>query len=284
MIDYFHNIIGLPNSGKTTFLAALWHLVAAGEVESKLKLDRLVGDHKYLNEVVEHWRRCQKVPRTSQQAENEILIHLYQEKRNRNITLGFSDLSGEAFDSQISKRKLKNSYIEKFNKEGGILYFITADKVEDGISSLDFPENLIEEKDSKNETIAWSSEFLPRDVRHVELLQFLFRSPFIRKRRRLAILISAWDIINSSIEPIKWLEREYPLFFQFINTNQDSFEFQIFGISAQGGDISQGNGKKDNNIRDKLLRVSPSQRIRCISSGYNGHDITIPICWLSEDE
>ncbi|AVV80801.1 TRAFAC clade GTPase domain-containing protein [Leptospira santarosai] len=134
MIDYFHNTVGLPNSGKTTFLAALWHLVAAGEVDSNLKLDRLVGDNKYLNEVVEHWRRCQKVPRTSQLAENEMLIHFHQEKRDRKIALGFSDLSGEAFDSQVSKRKINNSYIEKLNKEGGILYFITADKVEDGLS------------------------------------------------------------------------------------------------------------------------------------------------------
>ncbi|OLY65079.1 hypothetical protein BWD12_11875 [Leptospira santarosai serovar Bananal] len=116
------------------------------------------------------------------------------------------------------------------------------------------------------------------------MLQFLLRSPFLRKRRRLAILISAWDIIKTPIEPEKWLEREYPLFFQFIKTNQDSFEFRIFGISAQGGDISQVNDEKNNNIRDTLLRKIPSQRIQCITSNHNGHDLTIPICWLSEDE
>lgn len=38
-----HTIIGMPNSGKTTFLAALWHLVTSGEVKSSLALDHLEG-------------------------------------------------------------------------------------------------------------------------------------------------------------------------------------------------------------------------------------------------
>ncbi|EKO24181.1 hypothetical protein [Leptospira interrogans] len=282
-MTYFHNIIGLPASGKTTFLAALWHLIDASEGEPDLKLDKLVGDNKYLNTIVEYWRKCQKVPRTSQQIETELLIHLHQEKKNRKITLGFSDLSGEAFDSQVFRRKCKNTYIENFNKDGGILFFITANKIEDGLASRNFSE-LTKNDENEFETVNWKPEFIPADVKQVELLQFLQKPPFLRRRRRMAVLISAWDVITHSIVPEKWLEREYPLFYQFINSNQDSFDFRVFGISAQGGDISHGQTENGNDIRKKLLEKIPSERIQCIGPDYKGNDLTNPICWLSEDE
>ncbi|WP_061209304.1 TRAFAC clade GTPase domain-containing protein [Leptospira borgpetersenii] len=282
-MNYFHTIIGLPASGKTTFLAALWHLIDSGEGEQPdLKLDKLVGDNKYLNTIVEYWRKCQKVPRTSQQIESELLLHLHHEKINRKITLGFSDLSGEAFDSQVFRRKCKNTYIENFNKDGGILFFITANKIEDGLAIRDFSE-LIKNDDSESEAVSWKPEFIPADVKQVELLQFLQKPPFLRRQRRMAVLISAWDVITHSIVPEKWLEQEYPLFYQFINSNRESFDFRVYGISAQGGDISHEPTAR-NSIRKKLLEKIPSERIQCISADYQGNDLTSPICWLSEDD
>ena len=58
-------IIGLPASGKTTFLAALWHVIEADETECRLKLNRYEGDLKYLNAIAQAWRTFNKVPRTS---------------------------------------------------------------------------------------------------------------------------------------------------------------------------------------------------------------------------
>ena len=45
----FYTIIGMPSSGKTTFLAALWHLITSGELDPSLTLERLEGDYYYLN-------------------------------------------------------------------------------------------------------------------------------------------------------------------------------------------------------------------------------------------
>ncbi len=45
-------IIGLPASGKTTFLAALWHLVTARDVDTVLRFGTLrVGDAAHLNAI-----------------------------------------------------------------------------------------------------------------------------------------------------------------------------------------------------------------------------------------
>src|SRR5437667_10335369 len=100
MSDVYQSMIGLPRSGKTTFLAALWHLIDAGEVSTKLVLDQLIGDHNYLNAIVDSWRRCEEVPRTSMAAETEVAIHVHEPATGRKCILGFPDLSGESFERQ----------------------------------------------------------------------------------------------------------------------------------------------------------------------------------------
>ena len=70
-----HTIIGMPNSGKTTFLAALWHLVTSGESKPALQFDRLDGDVQYLNVIAERWQRCEKAARTSQAEDHPIVMY-----------------------------------------------------------------------------------------------------------------------------------------------------------------------------------------------------------------
>jgi predicted ATPase len=58
-------ICGLPGSGKTTFLAALWHLVSSREIETKLKFGSLrSGDMTHLNEIAARWRSAKVQDRT----------------------------------------------------------------------------------------------------------------------------------------------------------------------------------------------------------------------------
>ena len=50
-------IIGLPESGKTTFLAALWHLITERDVETVLQFHTLrAGTTAHLNEIAARWR------------------------------------------------------------------------------------------------------------------------------------------------------------------------------------------------------------------------------------
>ena len=57
-------VIGLPSSGKTTFIAALWHTVTNDEVPGALKLEKLHGDSKHLNAIKSAWIKCCPVDRT----------------------------------------------------------------------------------------------------------------------------------------------------------------------------------------------------------------------------
>jgi Double-GTPase 1 len=273
----YHSIIGLPGTGKTTFLAALWHLIDAGEVSTRLVLDKLIGDHSYLNSIVEAWRRCEEVPRTSMAAEASVAIYLHQPANGQKIVLGFPDLSGESFESQFATRSCHPSYVMGYEGDGGILLFVTADRAEDGLTILDLDPALAGAPESEKVGVYrdWSPSLAPEQVRLVDLLQFLQRPPFTRHLRRLAVAVSAWDVVAApSPPPDEWLARELPLLHQFLTANSDSFEFRVYGVSAQGGDVTSDH-------RVELLKTIPSERIRCVGPDVEPHDLTGPIIWLT---
>lgn len=290
MTNLYHSIIGLPESGKTTFLAALWHIVDAGEISTKLELDKLVGDHKYLNDIVDIWRKCLKVPRTSGLNETNVSIHMNHPTTDQRIVLGFPDLSGEAFDLQFASRECSIDYVKSYDNDGGILLFINANRAQDGMNILDLVPVLEgEEEGEKTEVVKkWSPELVSQQVRLVDILQFLQRPPFKRRCRRLVVAISAWDVVElPSLQPEMWLKRECPFLHQYLVANPDSFEFRVFGVSAQGGDLPNTDTdgtESQKSIRKELLCKLPSERVACVGLNANQHDLTAPICWLSNME
>jgi len=289
-VDLYHSIIGLPFSGKTTFLAALWHLIDAGEIETRLVLDHLEGDKRYLNSIAKSWRECKRVGRTSMSGEVDVSIHARIVQTGQQIVLGFPDLSGESFARQFATRRAKTDYVEGFNREGGMLLFISANKSTDGLTIADLGPELLDAVEAPdttaNEGIAtqpavdalvdWKYEMVPQQAQLVDLLQMLQSTPFEIRRRKLAVIVSAWDVVpDPDLRPAQWLAREMPLVFQYLAHNPESFDFKVWGVSAQGGDISGGD-------RQKLLSMTPSERVRCIGEESQSSDITAPISWLSE--
>jgi adenylate kinase len=66
-----HSVVamGLPGSGKTTFLAALWHLVSEKELPCKLTYVSLQTDNiEHLHEIASQWRAAKTQERTAQGA------------------------------------------------------------------------------------------------------------------------------------------------------------------------------------------------------------------------
>lgn len=278
MTSFQHSIIGLPSSGKTTFLAALWHLLDADEVSSKFVLDKLVGDHTHLNTIAEAWRKCEEVPRTSMAAEAKVSIHVKEVMSEQKAILHFPDLSGESFEHQLSSRLCTTDYVEGFEGSGGILLFVTADRASDGMTILDVDppgEDVIEQPEDHCE---WTPKMVSMQVKLVDLLQFLQSSPFRRDKRRIAVVVSAWDVIETpELEPARWLQRELPFLHQFLTSNPVSFEFRVYGVSAQGGDVTSDR-------KGELILKTPSMRISCVGPETEPHDLTSPIAWLMSSE
>ena len=94
------SMLGLPESGKSTFIAALWEIVRSSSVPQALKLERLIGDSTYIVKLHREWSAGRPLPRTYMGQEGVVTILLRDNNTTPNtITEIFlPDLRGESFD------------------------------------------------------------------------------------------------------------------------------------------------------------------------------------------
>lgn len=276
-------LMGLPATGKTSFLAALWYLVQHSQVVSSVRLEKLEGDSKYLTQISKAWAAYEPVPHTRIDSETVVSMLLKDARTNQKLKLSFPDLSGESFTLQWTMRQFTQGYDAFLRSASGGILFVSPLQYLKPIR-IDQVNPLIEEilgGQQKQEPLQdraaplkpWSSERAPTQVQLVELLQFILGREYFAPPFRLAIIISAWDRPSQlNMSPVEWLAKEFPLFHQFLSSNQKTFDTAIYGVSAQGGDYSQ---------RDALLDKTPSDRIEVVGVGIsNSHDLTEPLQWL----
>lgn len=121
----------------------------------------------------------------------------------------------------------------------------------------------------------WEPKLLPAQVRIVQLLSDFIRPPFTPRSRRLAIMISAWDLTRGmKLTPRQWLAANMPLVEQFLRANGDSFKHQVYGVSAQGVNL------EDQPAVGEAAKLTPSRRIQIVGPEDEGHDLTAPLVWL----
>jgi hypothetical protein len=133
-------MVGLPQSGKTTFLAALWHIVQEAGVSASLRLKELRGDRAYLNRIRDAWLSCKPLERTTIQNEQVVTLWL-QSQAGAEVELTIPDLSGEAFELQLRERRWPAAFDTLVNDASGILLFIHPDAIRAG-RRVDFAKSL----------------------------------------------------------------------------------------------------------------------------------------------
>src|SRR4051812_5565967 len=105
-------LIGLRGSGKTSYLAALWHLVEAGELPTALVTSELQPDRQHLNRIRDNWLQFQEVGRTSLRSQEVISLLLRDTVTGTRIDMTLPDLSGELFRLQWATRKATKFYAD----------------------------------------------------------------------------------------------------------------------------------------------------------------------------
>jgi hypothetical protein len=301
-------IMGLPGAGKTTFLAALWHVVRLGTVPGAMQLVMLPTSRTYLNQIGGAWESCTEQGHTHAGAEVTVSLALADPVSNAQIEIAFPDLSGESFDSQWSHRLWSELYDDLAKGADGVILFVHADQSqtalcigdEAGLADLLGDEGATEGDAVAQETShptappekgpdgnseaepaqalkPYEDSFAPRQVKLVECLQFLLTGPLYHPSFPLSVVITAWDRVQAAgiaITPETWLDQHAPLLSQFLKANAEVLQPQIYGISATGGDLTSE--------RDRLLdEAEPWQRIKVVEgngrAATNVHDITLPI-------
>src|SRR5665213_3170869 len=122
-------MIGLPSSGKTTFLAAFWHMVDQASTGCSLAVDRLEGERKYLNQIRDAWLEYKPVPRNLVDSQKMVAMALKSTANGNKVVLKIPDLSGETYRQQWSKRQVTIGYDDFLKTSQGALLFVGLDVV-----------------------------------------------------------------------------------------------------------------------------------------------------------
>lgn len=292
-------IIGLPNAGKSTFLAALWYSLFHCK-NNKMKYSKLEGNLNYLKTLSNTWANVQVLNRTLPGEEKENLA-ITLERGDSQLRLNLPDRSGETFQSHYTNRKISKDLMAYIYKADAIMLFINVADVKDITYHSDMDSDILgeveDETESKdeNETNRTSEDegdgtkhqaFLrdekndPMQVQIVDLLQFI-ETIRDEKSVKLGVILSAWDqLMGSEYEstPELFVKKKMSLLWQFLQSNHQLFKCEYWGISAQGGTLEPENVEKLQNYLD------PTERIFVLANdGQKSKDITEPIDSLLGD-
>lgn len=290
------SIVGLPGSGKTTFLAALWELVNERRVTKMLAFDSIGdNDQTYLRKIVTVWRKATEQARTRLTGLSAVKMNL-KDDAGKVVEVAMPDAPGEDFRAMWEDRELGRVLGESL-VDGNIMLLVNGNKVK-------APAWVMERAAQRRATGRQKAEALPKDwqpslaptqVQLVDLLQLISHSPVGRVGRKIVVMISAWDKVEGErLTPDAFLRQKMPLLAQYLEAARDGWATRVYGVSAQGGeyDGNEANAqpvdgetpkKKATNGRDaeRLREVDiAANRIRLVFGERESHDLTEPLQWL----
>jgi hypothetical protein len=284
-------ICGLPASGKTTFLAALWYVVFdKRDPTALLSFETLTGlDHSHLNAIMRRWLEAKEQIHTETSSGKIVSMNL-TDRTGRQVEMKFPDLSGESFQALWEDRECDPKLAELLRDCDGILMFVNADKIKGPVGVAEttkYAKKLDGDAATKAaaETEAWHPKLAPTAVKLVEMLQ-MFRCEALQTRAtRLAVVLSAWDKVEEeNVTPEQYLASELPLLDQYLRNGPDRWNVRVYGLSAQGGDYESEEVKDDPERDEKVAEIramdDASDRIRLFTPEL-ARDLTEPISWLT---
>src|SRR5262249_33672713 len=155
------------------------------------------------------------------------------------------------------ERQWTRAYYDLVGNATGALLFVHPEYVVAG-TRIDSADQLVGQLDEDGVSQGtaplsepWTPGLAPTQVQLVDLLQFIQQHPSPAHPFRVAVVVSAWDLVRAQgQEPDAWLEKHLPLLWQYLKAN-DGIVTTTFGISAQGGSLVDGQGNTDSQLRDQ---------------------------------
>lgn len=272
--NYF--IMGYPETGKTTYLAALWHSLLNAKASDDISYEvSNIGDSTYLSSLSQTWVNAVPLARTVSGNEQRDIVIKIKEKKNDSIyELRFADLSGETFTDIYVYRKIEKDIFERIKKADGFLLFVNIGKIKKPalISNLEvsFADEEQTEESSQRNPAKDDSDCI-KIIDLIQNVQKINENEIIK----LSVVLSAWDLAVKDITPEEYIRQEMNILWQFLQSNHSSINTKIWGVSAQGGDLAT----EADTLRDL---ESPLDRIKVVSEcGKLSKDIILPIKELS---
>jgi hypothetical protein len=205
-------VLGMPSSGKTTYIAAMRHVLLSDETPTLLAMDKMSADEKHLNILQSHWLGLSPFQRTREKSESWVTLHVVNRLSKVGAQVEIPDLRGEIFERPAAFGTCQRQIAEALAEADGILLFTNAEKADDDLMISDYGDaddvdagidqssdasvGVSEQPDGATAVESrgrarFRPDRMPEEAKLVELLQFANRRPRVRRRRRLSVIVSA---------------------------------------------------------------------------------------------
>ena len=209
---------------------------------------------------------------------NSVELKLRSESSRINLTI--PDLSGETWGHLWDERQTTKDVSDLCKQSTGVLLFVHCDqfvKVQT-VNDQNLQNKALGEEEVKETAADWLPlEHTPTQTIVVDILQSLSSAGLSDQKRKLVIMLSAWDKTGQCGQtPTEYLSEHFPLLSQFLEANFLFTSIKVLGISAQGGDL--------NTEGEKLSEYDlPTNRIKVTDHNEVYSDLTLPLKWLLEN-
>lgn len=269
-------MLGLPRTGKSTYLGALWRLVQDKEVPGIWEVD-FRGDRSHINMLADQVSASIEIERTEVDTTEGFQLEVGF-SGDHSARLDIPDLSGEATRELVEKRVWRKGLADTIQRADAIMLFVHPDTL-----AIPVPANFIGEDDaSEGDEVAEELDFpVEKACTAAKLIELLENVVDIRPDLwpiRIAVIISAWDRVNCNRAPSDWLEERLPGVAGVITSNPNQVHAAIYGVSAQGGRLPSE--------KDALL-AKGGVRMRVFAADPAGNSVGLwdPLRWaLGFDE
>ena len=242
--------LGLPRTGKSTFLGVFWALVQS-PAETSVSEASFAGDRSYIQELADQVARGEEIDRTGVDADDAMRVELAFEPGGT-ADLMIPDTSGESLRVLVERRTWHPRLRAACANATGILIFVHPER-------LRVPQPISVLADPSGGPAEPAASGLPVDPvsfdahahasTAAELIDVFENVAELCRDRwpvRLGIVVSAWDRVDGSSmpTPYEWLQTRLPGVLATVEANPEIAELEVFGVSAQGGSLD---------ARDELL-------------------------------
>lgn len=247
-------MMGMPSSGKTTYLASLCRLLLYGRQETEWKLDTkdVPDGFERIKKCIKNLNSYEAVERTHGIEFYNVDLALYDE-RQKCIQFIVPDSSGEIFRDLVYDRRIPVNIMNQIIESDILLFFVNVNTMvsekriklgeksaiqqlneEQGDKSINSVENKEDEQSGNKEKKNNNQSAL------VELLHSIVY--LVPHSLKIRFVISAWDLVekefnSDKITPKEYIKSKLPLLYQYLLFNSKIIDYEIWGVSAQGGDF-----------------------------------------------
>lgn len=277
-------IAGLPGSGKSTYIGALWYcLMHPDNIEGiKLVADKmnLADDLTVLNRLSDAYKNMQLIDRNYSDQNETVQINLKVADSDTRLQVEVPDFLGENFRDLVELKE--SELVSKWlNDTDTLVYFmneVTPPEFEDDHGPED-DESPMPAKDVP----PFSIKTISAVAMNIMVLKCLLSKKTFKK---VVVVLSWWDknTDNGVVpnNPQKYLKEYSPALFNFIQYHIPNFE--IIGLSAQGQEYpKEDQGDYEATKKEIKAKTREGKRSFVEIEDKILHDLSLPLYLLIKE-